>query len=69
MDMIIIYICIVALAVWLLISEIVIWKSLKTKQQDIMAIDEELVGFDRELKEISGRVRHVVGILKKKERR
>lgn len=42
MELIILYISVIVLAVWVLISEIVIWRAFKRRDDDIAASDEEL---------------------------
>lgn len=68
MELMILYISVIVLAVWVLISEIVIWRAFKRRDDDIAASDEELQRCERRLEDLRIRVRRIVGVLKKKEK-
>lgn len=68
MELIVLYISVIVLAVWLLISEIVIWRAFKRRDDDIAASDEELQRCERRVEDLRIRVRRIVGVLKKKEK-
>lgn len=68
MELIVLYISVIVLAVWVLISEIVIWRAFKRRDDDIAASDDELQRCERRLEDLRIRVRRIVGVLKKKEK-
>lgn len=68
MELIVLYISVIVLAVWVLISEIVIWRAFKRRDDDIAASDEELQRCERRLEDLRIRVRRIVGVLNTNER-
>lgn len=68
MELIVLYISVIVLAVWVLISEIVIWRAFKRRDDDMAASDEELQRCERRVEDLRIRVRRIVGVLKKKEK-
>lgn len=66
MDLLVLYGAVVALALWHLISEVIIWRAFKRRDEDLAAVDDEVIRTERRVEGLHKKMRIIVGALKRK---